>query len=180
MPLKCTQTQYGAVAVTMHWLATIIIVAALGSGFRAANTPDSLAKAQLLAVHAPIAIGVVLLTLARILWWLFADRKPNPVEDTPNWQYMSARAVHVLFYVAILGMGASGIGMFILSGAGPIVFASADGQLPNFWDYKPRVPHGLGASFFVALLLAHVGAALYHHFVHRDGLLRRMWFSRQG
>ncbi|MBM3529390.1 MAG: hypothetical protein FJX62_14970 [Alphaproteobacteria bacterium] len=30
----------------------------------------------------------------------------------------------------------------------------------------------------VALLALHVGAALYHHFVRRDGLLRRMWFGK--
>ncbi|MEO4001768.1 cytochrome b/b6 domain-containing protein [Mesorhizobium sp. CAU 1732] len=33
-------------------------------------------------------------------------------------------------------------------------------------------------GLLVALLLAHVGAALYHHFIRRDGLLRRMWYGR--
>jgi len=86
--------------------------------------------------------------------------------------------VHLLFYVAILGMAASGIGMFILSGAGPIIFDGGEGQLPDFWDYKPRVPHGIGARFLIVLLVFHTGAALYHHFVRRDGLLWRMWYGR--
>ncbi|MGI9424542.1 MAG: cytochrome b [Hyphomicrobiaceae bacterium] len=178
MSLKSTRTQYGTVAVTIHWTTALLIIAAVGSGFRAANTTDPAAKAEILAAHAPLAIAVVLLTIARIVWWWFADKKPDPVADTPNWQHMSARAVHLLFYVVILGMAASGIGMFVLSGAGPIIFGGAEGQLPDFWDYKPRVPHGIGARFLIALLVFHAGAALYHHFVRRDGLLWRMWYGK--
>ncbi|MEM7501840.1 MAG: cytochrome b/b6 domain-containing protein, partial [Pseudomonadota bacterium] len=47
-----------------------------------------------------------------------------------------------------------------------------------FWDYLPRRPHGLGARLMVALIVFHAGAALYHQFVMKDGLLRRMWYSR--
>lgn len=178
MSLKSSQTQYGTVAVTIHWLTALVIMAALGSGFRAANTPDVAAKAQILAVHAPLAIAALLLTLARILWWSFADRKPEPIADVPNWQHASARAVHLLFYVVIIGMGASGVGMFVLSGAGPIIFGGGESQLPNFWDYKPRVPHGIGARFLIALFVLHAGAALYHHFIRRDGVLLRMWYGK--
>lgn len=176
MSLKSTQIQFGSVAVTIHWLTALLIVAALAFGFRAANMTDTTAKAQMLAVHAPLAVSVVLLTLARILWWWFADKKPVPLADVPRWQHRSAQAVHILFYVVILGMGASGIGMVALSGAGPIIFGGGDVQLPDFWNYKPRVPHGIGARVMIALLALHVGAALYHHFIRQDGLLRRMWY----
>ena len=67
--------------------------------------------------------------------------------------------------------------MFVLSGAGAILFGGAEGQLPDFWDYKPRIPHGIGARLMVALFFFHAGAAVYHHFVKSDGLLSRMWFS---
>ncbi|MGI9570766.1 MAG: cytochrome b, partial [Desulfobulbia bacterium] len=178
MSLKSTQTRYSNVVVTIHWLTAILIIAALGSGFRAANTLDITTKSQLLAVHVSLAMTVVLLTLARILWWWFLDKKPDPVADTPTWQHISAQAIHLLFYVVILGMGASGIGMLVLSGAGPIIFGSVEGQLPNFWDFKPRVPHGIGARVLIALLIFHTSAALYHHFIRRDGLLWRMWYGK--
>jgi cytochrome b561 len=99
------------------------------------------------------------------------------VEGSPAWQERIASWVHIAFYVVILAMIASGIGMMILSGAAPAVFGEAGGELPDFADYPPRVPHGLGARLFVALLVFHAGAALYHHFIHRDGLLRRMWYG---
>jgi len=176
MAAKSTNDQYGSVAIAIHWLSTLLIIALLASGFRAAGSTDLSAKAQILGIHAPIGIAVLLLTLARIAWWWFADRKPDPVSGMPAWQDWSARAMHLLFYVVILGMTASGIGMFILSGAGAIVLGGAEGQLPDFWDYKPRTPHGIGARLMVALLVFHAGAALHHQFIKKDGLLRRMWF----
>lgn len=179
MPIKSVETHYGSVAVSIHWLSALLIVALLGSGFRAASTIDLDGKAQILAVHAPLGIGILVLTLARIAWWWFADKKPDPVAGVPKWQEISGRVVHVLFYIVILGMAASGIGMFILSGAGPILFAGADGQLPDFQKFAPRGPHGIGARVMVALLVLHAGAALYHHFFMKDGLLGRMWYGHR-
>lgn len=176
MPVKSIDSHYGSVAVSIHWLSTMLIIVLLGSGFRAAGAADPAAKAQVLAVHASIGALILLLTFARIGWWWFADRKPDPIAGAPAWQDRSARAVHLLFYVVILGMAVSGLGMFIFSGAGAIVLGGAEGQLPDFWNYKPRIPHAIGARLMVALLVLHAGAAVFHHFVKKDGILRRMWF----
>lgn len=176
MPLKSSSDRYGTVAVAIHWLSALLIVVLLGSGFRADGTEDAAAKAALLRVHVPIGVAILVLTLARIFWWLFADRKPAPV-PMAAWQDRASRAVHVLFYVVILGMTASGIGMLILSGAGPVIFGGANEPLPDFWDYPPRIAHAFGARLLIALLVLHIGAALYHHFIKRDELLRRVWFG---
>ncbi|MDW3096969.1 MAG: cytochrome b/b6 domain-containing protein [Alphaproteobacteria bacterium] len=175
--MKSTSTRYGTVAVTIHWISALLILALLGSGFRAAGLADSAAKASVLTVHVPLGIAILVLTLARLVWWGFGDTKPKPVTGDPAWQTASAKAVHVLFYVVILGMAASGIGMVVLSGAGQSLFAGASASLPDFHDYAPRLPHGLGARFMVALLFLHIGAALYHHFIKKDGLIGRMWFD---
>jgi len=95
----------------------------------------------------------------------------------PDRQERAARVVHVLFYLVILGMIASGAGMMVLSGAAPLIFDGESAQLPDFWKYLPRLPHAIGARLLLALIVLHVGAALYHHFIRRDGLLWRMWFS---
>jgi cytochrome b561 len=174
---KSTSTTYGTVAVTIHWISALLIIGLLGSGLRAASTIDPEFKAQILGFHALTGITIVVLTLARIAWWWMADKKPDPVTGTPAWQHACARVVHLLFYVVILGMGASGIGMLVSSGAGQIIFGGGDGQLPNFWDYRPRMPHGIGARVMIALLAMHILAALYHHVIRRDGLLRRMWYG---
>jgi cytochrome b561 len=178
MPLKSTRDHYGTMAVLIHWVSAVLIVVLIGSGFRAANTVDPAAKAAILRVHVPIAVAVLALTILRIAWWWRFDRKPDPVAGSPHWQERTAQAVHVLLYVVILGMTASGIGMLALSGAAPMIFGGEGALLPDFWRYPPRLPHGIGARLLLALLVLHVGAALYHHFVRRDGLLRRIWFSK--
>lgn len=175
--LKSRSDRYGAVAVSIHWLSAILILVLLGSGFRAANAVDAASKAAFLRFHIPVAIAILFLTLLRIVWWWRFDRRPLPAEGLPLWQERIAGGVHIAFYLVILGMAASGIGMMILSGAAPAIFGAPGAMLPDFTDYPPRIPHGLGAFLLVGLLVFHAGAALYHQFVRRDGLLQRMWYA---
>ncbi|MDP2121761.1 MAG: cytochrome b [Hoeflea sp.] len=178
MSMKSSPTTYGAVAVSIHWLSALLIVGLLVSGMLADDTGDPATKARILSAHAPMGIAVLLLTLARIVWWWRLDSHPAPLAGDPSWQMKAARAVHGLLYIVVLGMAASGIGLFVLSGAGAILFGGAPGPLPDFADFAPRVPHGIGAKLLAALFIGHAGAALYHHFVKRDATLKRMWFSR--
>jgi cytochrome b561 len=174
---KSTPVRYGTVAVFIHWLGAALVLVLLVTGFRAADMSDAVAKTQLLRVHIPVAIAVLVLTALRLLWWWRWDRKPPPIAGMSPFKVSAARAVHVALLVVTVAMLASGIGMMILSGAGPAVFASPGAMLPDFQEVLPRRPHGLGARAMVVLLLLHVGAALYHHFVQRDGLLKRMWWG---
>ena len=137
--LKSATDRYGAIGVTIHWLSAITIILALASGFQAGNAIDAADKAGFLRLHIPAAIIVLLLTLFRIVWWWFLDRKPAPVTGSPLWQERLAHVVHIALYVLILGMIASGIGMIVLSGAGPIIFGeTGTAALPNFHLHPPR------------------------------------------
>ena len=178
MALKSTSKKFGNVPVLIHWVTAFMIIGLVLSGTRIAGLTDPAAKTALLKIHAPVGSLIGILTLFRIVWWLFMDKKPNHPEGSPRWQNLSAQAVHLGLYFALLLMAASGIGMFILSGAGPIISGWVDAPLPDFNDYPPRQAHGLGVWLLGGLLVAHVGAALYHTLVLKDGLLRRMWFSR--
>ena len=178
MPAKSNRSQYGNVAVAIHWLSAFLIIALQGSGFRVGGTIDPGVKTVILRFHISAGVALLLLTLARIFWWCFVDRKPDSVSSASKLQSLGASLVHLLFYPVILGMIASGIGMLILSGAGNIIFAGTPGQLPDFQSYLPRIPHGIGARAFVVLILLHAGAALYHQFLKKDGTLKRMWFTK--
>lgn len=174
MALKSSSDRYGTVAVAIHWLSAALVLGLLVSGFRAAGTLDPEAKAGLLRIHAIVGSTVLLLTFVRIAWWLFVDRRPADPAGTPRIQARTAHAVHLLLYMALFGMAASGIGMLVLSGAAGILIAGVPGPLPDFLQYPPRLAHGFGALFLLALVVAHLAAALYHQFVLRDRLLARM------
>jgi cytochrome b561 len=169
--------RYGRVAVTIHWVSVLLILGLMASGFRAASAIDPAMKASILRVHVPAGILLLGLTLFRIAWWWRRDDWPASVPG-PAWQSRAAKIVHVLFYVVVIGMVATGIGTMALSGAGPILFGAAAGPLPDFTQFQPRIEHGIGARLLLGLLAIHVGAALYHQFVRNDATLRRMWPSR--
>lgn len=179
--MKSSQAKYGWIAITLHWIVAILIIAQLISGFRATGLTDNDAKIGILAIHVMVGMIILLLMILRLGWWTFVDTKPASPPDDPAWQTASAKAVHYLFYIVIFGMVACGIGLVVLSGARPIISGETTGTLPNFQDYLPRAPHGLGARLLLLLILAHAGAALYHQFIKKDGLLWRMWYgSKKG
>lgn len=170
--MKSSLDRYGAVAVTVHWLSAIGMLVLLGTGFRAAASAD---PTMLLRIHVPLGLAVLVLTVFRMIWWVFADRKPAPINGCPAWQERLARSVHLAFYVVLFGMFGSGIALMVMSGAGTALFG--DGALPDFSAYLPRGPHGAGAMLLIALLVAHVGAALWHAVIRRDAIFARMWYG---
>ena len=146
MSMKSSPTTYGAVAVSIHWLSVVLILALLASGMLADETADPAAKARILAAHAPMGIAILLLTLARIVWWWRFDAHPAPLSGDPAWQVKSAKGVHGLLYLVVIGMAASGIGMFALSGAGDIVFGGAPGRCPISEISRRACPTASAAS----------------------------------
>lgn len=177
MSWKSSASRYGSVAIAIHWLSAAAIAALFALGFMAAATVDAAHKADLLRAHAPLGILVLVLTLARLAWWR-TDRRPAPQAGQPRWQTRLHGLLRVLLYAFILLMGASGIAMFVLSGAGAVLFFGAAQPLPDFHQYAPRFGHGIGAAALLALAGLHVAAALYHQFVRRDRLLARMGLGR--
>lgn len=171
---KSSAERYGRIAIAIHWTSALLIIGLMIAGLRAAAMTDLAAKASLLRIHAPLGIAVLILTLARIGWWLWADNKPKDPADVPRLQMIAAKAVHGLLYVAILGLAGSGIALFAMSGAGAILFGNAPGPLPDFWSFAPRYGHAAIARLMALLLLFHIMAALYHQFILKDRLFARM------
>jgi cytochrome b561 len=174
MTLKSQTDRYGSVAVAMHWVTAIAIFGMIGSGLAADAASGESAAVNILRFHAVTGVAVLVLTILRILWWVFADTRPADTAQTRRWQAIAAHAVHYAFYVVIILLGSSGLAMIALSGAGNILFGSEAASLPRFEDFLPRGPHGLFAWALIGLVALHIAAAFYHQFVIRDRLLGRM------
>lgn len=170
MALKSSTDRYGGVAASIHWLSALAVILMLASG-QAMDINDDLV-ASVLPLHLVLGVLLGLLTLFRILWWLAFDRHPAPQAGMSRMQERLAQIVHTGLYVAILIMVASGIAMVALTGAAPQIFGG--GALPEFDDVPPFLAHFAVSRLLFLLVLGHVGAALWHHFVKRDGLIGRM------
>jgi cytochrome b561 len=174
MSLKSSPTRYGTVAIAIHWLTAIAILLMLVSGLGAANAADATMELNLLRGHAIMGTLVGVLTLLRIVWWLFLDRKPADAAGLSRGQAMAAHVVHYGLYAVILVMVSSGIGTVLLSGAGAQLTGAVLLPLPDFTAVPPFTVHGILARLLVVLLVGHIGAALWHQFVRRDHLMARM------
>jgi cytochrome b561 len=173
-------SRYHPVLVALHWLLAVLIIAALALGALVmVNIPnDDPMKPEALRSH--MAGGGVILLLMLVRLFVRARTKHpsaastgNPVLDRLAW------ASHRLFYVAVLGMGGSGVFMALQTGLPVIVFAG-DGVLPaDFWVFPVRTVHYLFSRLLMALIALHVAGALYHALILKDGLLRRMFFGRR-
>jgi cytochrome b561 len=172
MSIKSTPTRYGSVAIAIHWTSAIAVAGTFALGLMAAGAPDPATEVTLLLGHIVLGSLVLILTLLRIGWWIWGDRRPKSVAGQPPMQEMAAKIVHYGIYAVILLMASSGITTIILSGAGPALVAGT--ALPDFSEIVPRLAHGIMSKLLLVLLAAHIAAALYHQFIRRDRLLGRM------
>lgn len=178
MGMKSTSDRYGAVAIALHWTTAGLILGMIIAGVLSANSQDDATKIAILRVHAPVGIAILVLTLARLVWWLAADRKPVDANAASFVRSVASKSVHRLLYVMLIGMPISGFLLLNMSGAREVLFNGAPGPLPVFPEYDAFLVHAVGSFFLVGLLLLHVGAALYHQIVLKDRLLSRMGLGR--
>lgn len=151
--------------ILMHWTIALLAVLALASGFMADEAGAE--AVGLLKVHLVLGGLAGALSLIRIVFWLWGGSVAKGG--------LAARLVHGVLAIVPVGMAASGIGMFVLSGAAAVLLGTQP-VLPDFETLPPRIAHGLGAIAFLILIALHTAAALYHQFVMKDGTLGRMGF----
>jgi cytochrome b561 len=124
-----------------------------------------------------LGIVILVLTLVRI-YVRITKPKPAPASAGNAILDKIGVATHYLLYLGALGMGISGVGLAMEAGLFSSVYGRT-GSLPaDFYVYPVRFGHGFTASALIVLVLLHIGAALYHQFILRDGLLDRMSFRK--
>jgi cytochrome b561 len=179
---KMQVSRYHPLLVTLHWLLAFLIVAMLCVGFLVLavmpNTDPS--KIGVLLVHMSVGMLILALMVIRFIVRFLTARPPDATTGYPLLDRL-APIVHNGFYVLVVLMVATGFATAILAGLNRIVFQGAGEPLPpSFGVYPTFVAHGTLAVFLAGFIMLHVLAAIYHQFVLKDGLFRRMLFRRRG
>lgn len=170
--------RYHPVLAALHWLLALLLIAMLAGGTLSlkavANaSPD---KLNLLRMHMLMGASVLALMLMRLVARLTTEHPPAASTGNALLDKL-APWVHWVLYLLVFTMVGSGIGMAALAGLPDIVFSGV-GQLPvDFSAFPQRAIHGIVAKLLMLTIALHAAAALYHHFIKRDGLLSRMWFG---
>jgi len=173
-------TRYHPSLIILHWVLAVLVIVGLfmGGQVLAETANDDPFKLTALTMHMSAGILILLLMIVRLVMRLRTKRPPEA--DIGNALLnRGASLAHWLFYLVVFAMCASGIAISIMAGLPDIVFGGSGDPLPASFDqFTPRTAHGILSKILIALIAAHVLAALYHHFVRKDGLLWRMWFKR--
>jgi cytochrome b561 len=178
VPLRSTEAGWGALLRAFHWLIAALILAQGVIGLTMVQMGLTPAKVRVFALHKSIGMTILALVLLRIAWRL-GERRPADPPAMPRWQRRAARVVHLALYVLILAIPLSGWWFNSASNAPLVWFGwlnllSLTGGYDPVWKPRALLVHQTLFWVLVALLVAHVGAALWHHFRERDDVLRRM------
>ncbi|WP_295442132.1 cytochrome b [uncultured Thiodictyon sp.] len=169
--------RYTATAKTLHWLIAIMILTMLGLGFYMHDLPLSPEKLKLYSWHKWAGVTIFLLVIMRLAWRLTHQPPPMP-SSIPRLQQWLAHSVHVLLYLLMFAIPLSGWLMSSAKGFQVVWFGVL--PLPNLIDKNKALGdllltvHLSLNLLLITLLLGHVGAALKHHFIDKDTVLKRM------
>lgn len=173
--------RYTRVAIALHWLIALGVLAQIGFGWTLQEIPRGTPDRTIYVnFHKSTGMILGLLILARLGWRL--THAPPPLPATmPAWQRTAARTSHFLLYACMLVMPLAGYTASNFSKFGVNFFNAV--LLPP-WGINDRAIYGflnglhVGTSYvFVALIAIHVLAALKHLLVDRDGVFQRMWLT---
>ena len=177
MKLTNDSSRYGLVAQLFHWAIVVLIVAQFVLAKKADALPLGAAKLATLAQHKSVGITILGLAILRLTWRLLGST-PSLPDSTPAWQRRAAHFSHFLLYglllvIPVLGWLMSSARNFPVSWFGLVTLP--DFIEPNRAAYEfLHDAHEFAAMLLAALALLHVAAALKHHFIDRDDVLRRM------
>ena len=178
--LKNTDNRYGIVAKGFHWLLFLMLTFSIVAGNFLASMPKGAEKLQAAGMHKSFGVFLLLLILARLAWRLI-NVTPKSPEGIPAIQGRMAHAMHWVLYALMFAQPLSGI--LMSQAAGYPVSASGLFELPALLDKDPslaqffRGAHGTVWILMVLAVIGHAGAALHHHFIKKDDVLRAMVIS---
>ena len=172
---------YAPTAVALHWLLVLVVIALYGLGWYMVGIPKGTPPvAYYYNLHKSIGIAAALPIVLLILWRVTHVPPPLP-GSLPAWQARAAHINHLLFYICLVVLVASG---FIESNFTKFGVKFFGYPLPRlfpedktlYWIFN-RI-HVYTSYFFAALMAVHIAAALNHLLVNRDGVFQRMWPRR--
>ena len=196
--IENSRDRYGMVAQALHWMVALLFAGAFVTvyfrhWFTIAGTGLNLAALQ---IHLSIGLSVLVFAGLR-LWWRQRSRTMPDGLPGSRLEHAAARGAHVALYGLMLAMPVTG---YIGTGVDTEFFGLA--TVPRFAAtplFDVAVTQGMGLTFeeferpvdwlhktvgevlVLALVGLHVAAALFHQYVRRDGVMRRMLpFAHQG
>ncbi|MGD8430339.1 MAG: cytochrome b [Ectothiorhodospiraceae bacterium] len=182
MAVRNTVSEWGIPARVFHWLVVAGVAGLSALGWVMVYWPLSPTQFRLYAWHKAAGVIVLGVVLLRLLWRL-SNRAPALPDGMPLWERRAAHLSHwalyaLLFALPITGYLINSAANFPLSVFGLFTLPNLTGENPALED-SAKLAHLTLFWILAAVVAVHVAAALKHHFIDRDDVLRRMLGTRR-
>lgn len=168
-----SKQRYGTVSRVFHWGMAFLIGWQLLKLFDRIDDGEHWVGQTLVPWHVSIGTLLLLLIVLRIVW--AARQRGNRPEQDPATAFL-VKAGHFLLYAGMLLMPLTGVLTMLGNGYGLTAFGvqlvARGAEIP--WMASIGSLHSPIAWLLLILTAGHIGIALLHHFVKKDGVLRRM------
>lgn len=175
-----TSASFGLVAIVFHWTIALLFLAQLALGYLMSRDIDPVLQFNLFQYHKSIGFLVLALAAPRFIWSVFS-RKPRALDGEGITSRLAARAAHAALLFLTLAVPLAG---WAVASTSPLQIPSyvfdlvvvpglpmaISDQAEAFWTKV----HATLAYLAAVIVVLHVAAALWHHFVRKDPTLRRM------
>lgn len=171
---------YSPLQRTLHWITAAVVIGMIPLGIYMVNRGvwsnfDALTN-TLYSWHKLIGFCLLWLIVVRIIVRLV--RGAPPPEPLHPLQRFAAEVTHLGIYAMLIVvpiLGWTGVSAYGARGAAlginlPEIIVQNEGLATMLLQY-----HGWAAILLGLLALMHIGAALMHRFVFKDGVFARMW-----
>lgn len=169
-----SSTRYDGLSILLHWLTAALVLILWTLGQTIDWFPKGAPKIDARSVHIVLGATLGLVLLVRILWRASSGRKLPPADA--GWLGLSAKVVHYGLYILLATTVVLGICNAWQRGDVLFNVYTIPKLVPGDLLLK-RTLEGLHGDFAdIVLIVAglHAAAALAHHYLLRDRVLRRM------
>jgi cytochrome b561 len=168
---------YPASSKWLHWAVAACVLTTIPVGIAMNQVSEGPLQDTLYNLHKSLGPLILLLMILRLVNRLVVGA-PAPDPAIARWQKAASSAVHGLLYVLLFAMSVVGyvansaygaktpfFGLFEL----PMIIGKNEALSEKLFAF-----HKYTGWLVTILVLMHIGAALQHHVIHRDNVLRRM------
>jgi len=182
--IRNTTSSWGSVSRWFHWILAVVIIGMIAYGWWMNHFSARADRFFFRSIHADIGYVVLVLMVLRLIWRILNPAPALP-PDTSRWNRIAAHISHWALYivtvtVVMLGWAHSGahkpdysswFGLFHVP-----QFTSPDKATADIYEDR----HIYAAYVLLALIVLHLAAALWHHFMKRDRVTARMLDGEPG
>ena len=173
MSMRDTPDRYGSASRALHWATALLVLHQFGKFFDRIDEGEHWLGALVGPLHVSVGALIGVLTLARIGWAVGQAQRPRPLGPVAALASIGHKALYACLLLLpptgtlyVLGHGYAwglfGVTLIPRSGVEtPWMMALGEWHSPLAW-------------LTLLLVLGHIGAALYHHWVLKDATLARM------